>query len=147
MGFGKTYSASNEELLNRMLETGMWEIPFEKRGGDNRVNIVQVATCLAKKVVQEHQGEDFKPLEESHPLTKKLRSSVRDLTLTVGNIFMKEAEKNYTAKKVTKALLSPKRAPDKKPEVLSTPETEPPPPKADTGGEEKKEGGAETSDM
>ena len=104
MGFGKEYHASEDELLNRMRETGMWDIPYTVIDGENMVEITHVATSLAKKLVKGEQGEEFQDLPAEHPLTLKMLSSVRDLNLTVGQLFMEEAGRKLKTKKTITAL-------------------------------------------
>ena len=109
MGFGKEYKASDDELLNRMRETGMWEIPFvEEDGEEPKVNITHVASSLAKRLVREKQGEEFKDLHEAHPLQAKFNRSVRDMKKTVGDIFLKEATDRRRKSKALQIFAPPK---------------------------------------
>ncbi|GMH93963.1 hypothetical protein TL16_g12770 [Triparma laevis f. inornata] len=151
MGFGKEYHASDDELLNRMRETGMWDIPYTVENGKNYVEITHVASSLAKKLMKSEQGETFQELPAEHPLTLKMLSTVTDLNLTVGQLFMNEATSKLKTKKTLTALgidpspIAGAKKPDLPPIVQGKTEEEkeknveapaPPPPAAE---EEKKE--------
>ena len=109
MGFGKEYHASDQELLTVMWETGLWEIPYvTDQGGDHKdqpvVHITHVASALAKRLVKEKQGDSFKDLHSSHPVSKKVTSSTRSIERTVGDIFLAEAKEARTKQRTLGAM-------------------------------------------
>ena len=113
MGFGKEYQAKEEEVMQRMRETGMWEIPYvQGEGGEPMVHITHVATAMAKRLVQEKQGEDFKDLDDNHPnmvnLNTRMLSSVRNIKVIdkacIGDLFLAEADKKLKEMRLIKAL-------------------------------------------
>jgi len=105
MGFGKDYHASDDELNKTMRETGLWDIPVDK---DNRVQIVQVATSLAKRIVRLKQGESFADLNSDHPIEKKLKSSMRTLDRCVGDVLVGKAKVDGKKKSFLN-MLAPKK--------------------------------------
>jgi hypothetical protein len=58
-----------------------------------RVNIVNVATLLAKRLAKEKQGDGFRELDEGHPLKDLLtkKAWLTGATTTLGDMYVHEA--------------------------------------------------------
>ena len=102
MGFGKEYHASDAELNKTMRETGLWDISVDK---NDKVQIVQVAICMAKRLVVAKQGDSFMDLGDDHPIQKTLiKQSMRTMDRCVGDVLVGNAQQSKKATAVVTSL-------------------------------------------
>ena len=87
------------------------ELPVNQ---NSQVNIVHVATQLAKRLTKMKQGEEFHELADDHPIQLKMTSTTSDMKKTLNEVYVERSRKKL---RILRAFVKAKI----KPEVLISP--------------------------
>lgn len=79
-----------DELTCVMKDNCLRELPVNQ---DGEVNIVHVATSLAKRLTKKKQGDDFHELADDHPVQLRMASTMSEDDKTLNEILMERSRK------------------------------------------------------
>lgn len=92
LGIGQS---STRESIRRVLNDGcLLEIPVNSEG---MVNIVHVATSLAKRLAKQKQGNEFNELDDTHPMQQRILSQRQGMDKTLDEVFSDSQKRKMMA--------------------------------------------------